>query len=197
MAVKKKKAKKAARPKRRPGRPGRHAKGGAVEGPVLPIDPQPQRRAGGLWPALIIAGIALALYFAFRDSSLPPAHKAAAGASIETPSAGPGPSAPPASKPEPQKRATSQAGPRVWDRKQVGWTATFKVLREKDGVAEVRIFKAGNAPVWEAKSERGPRQTVTLVWNGKNSEGKFVEPGTYYARITGAHGDMVEEILVK
>jgi len=184
MAVKKKIAKRRQAPKKRSKAPSL---------PPLPIDPLPEKRRGSLWPALVIAVLALALYFTFRDSSLPPAHKVASGASIETPQA----SATVAPKQEPQKRSTSQAGPRVWDRKQVGWTATFKILRDKDGVAEVKIFKAGNIPVWEAKSERGPRQTVVLTWNGKDSKGKFVEPGTYYARITGAHGDMVEEILVK
>jgi len=38
---------------------------------------------------------------------------------------------------------------------------------------------------------------VELRWDGKDDKGAQAKPGTYYARISGAHGDMVEEILIQ
>jgi hypothetical protein len=39
---------------------------------------------------------------------------------------------------------------------------------------------------------------VELKWDGKDSKGQDVSPGTYYARISlGSQGDMVQEIQIK
>jgi hypothetical protein len=97
----------------------------------------------------------------------------------------------------PQKRSSSPDGPRVWDRSKVKAPVRFFVVREKDSFAEVSIFKAGNVLIRDLKSDQGPRQTVQIRWDGNDASGNPVDPGSYYARITGAHGDMVEELLVK
>ena len=151
---------------------------------------RPEARRGGLAPFIVLALVAAGLYFIFRKDEPAPAHKVSAGAQIEALPT----QAPAAAPTPPHKRSTSAAGPRVWNRKGL---VRFYVLREKGAAAEVRIFKAGNIPVCLLSSDKGPRQTVELRWDGKDAAGALVKAGTYYARISGAHGDMVEEILVK
>jgi len=73
----------------------------------------------------------------------------------------------------------------------------FFPVRDKDGFAEVRIFKAGNVAVRVLSPEKGSKRNAGLRWDGTDDKGQQVAPGTYYARISGAGGDSVEEILVK
>jgi hypothetical protein len=195
MAVKKK------TPKRKPSK-----KKASKPLPAVPVAIQPQPSGSGmsLAPWIILGLVIAALVFVFKkgdipkdDSAVPPAHKMDAG--IQTPPEA-APSSQPSPKPvaTPQKRSTSPAGPLTWDRKKTKAPARFYVLREKDSVAEVRIFRAGNVPVRVLTSETGPKRTVVLSWDGKDSKGADVRPGTYYARISlGSQGDMVQEIQVK
>lgn len=193
MAVKKK-AKKAAvqkKPVKKASSRGRSKPRSAEPQPIVGLPAQ--AKGPSLVPLVVIAALAVALYFAFRSTEIPPAHKVAAGAQLESPA----PSPTVAPMPTPQKRSTSPAGPRVWDRSKSKAPARFYIVREKDGLAEVHIFKSGNQAVRVLSSEKGGRKTVELQWDGKDNKGQVVAPGTYYARISGAHGDSIEEILIK
>ena len=119
--------------------------------------------------------------------------KVAAGADIQpTPAA-----VTPALEPTPEKRATSPDSPRVWDRETSKGPVRFYILRDEEGKAEVTVFKQGNVLVREIEAEAGDKGTVKLTWDGTDKDGQAVPNGTYYVRLSGAHGDMVEEILVK
>ena len=168
-----------------------------------------------LAPFVIFALLVLALYFIFKKPELPQAHKASADIQVapSAPAAAPAvapanaagaaplpstatlPAAPAAQAP--QKRATSPAGAYVWNRKTTKKAPAFGILREAGSFVEVRVFKAGNVVVKDIRSDKGPQKTLYLSWDGTDETGKPVAPGTYYVRLSGAHGDMVEEILVK
>ena len=190
MAVKKKS------PKKKPSR--RTAKIPAS----LPIPAPPKAAGMGAAPWIILALVIAILFFIFHkveapreEAAVPPAHKMDAGIQgVATATAQPLPVA----VATPQKRSTSPTGPLVWDRKKIKASTRFYVLREKDAVAEVHIFRSGNVPVRVLASDPGPKRTVVLVWDGKDSKGTKVPAGTYYARISsGSQGEMVQEIQVK
>lgn len=201
MAAKKKTVKQTPARKKAPARRPRPAPIEAIS--LAPAEAP--RESMSFAPLIIFALVVAGLYFAFRspEGEMPPAHKAASGVQISaTPAPQPIPSAAasgtvPVAPPAPQKRATSPAGPRVWEGAKAKHPARFYVLSDKDGKAQVSIFRAGNVPVIVLRSEGAPKKTVELKWDGKDSKGQAAPAGTYYARISGAHGDMVEEIRIK
>jgi hypothetical protein len=193
MATKKKAAK---RPKKKaPSRRKSPVHALPVPLPFLPETPAAPSHffKGSVGLALALALCGLGIYFATRPPQVEPeAHKVAAGVQIE---AAPSAQAQPA--PTPQKRSSSPDSPRVWDRQKTKAAARFYILRDQDGIAEIRVFRAGNISIRDIQSDKGPKKTVVLRWDGKDESGADVAAGTYYVRISGAHGDIVEEILIK
>jgi len=202
MAVKKKIAKRAS-PKKPAKRPAPKRPSAAT--PQAQPKAEPAATKGGgvsLAPFVIFALVIAGLYFTFRKDEVPLVHKESAGlqaVASPVPANSPAPAlqAPATAQAAPQKRATSPDGPRVWDRSKTKGPVRFFIVRDKGGMAEVVILKAGNVPVCSLHSDKGPRATVELKWDGKDAKGAQVTAGTYYARISGAHGENVEEILVK
>jgi hypothetical protein len=172
------------------------ARASSFTAPPQPF-PQPEQESGlKLWPLILVVALGVGIFLMIRSSQSPAPTKVSAGLQ-QSPEASPAEAQNEAAKPAPQKRASTPTGPRIWDRSKSKTPVRFYVLREEGSLAEVRIFKAGNQLVLLLRSEKGPRRTVELRWDGKDSSGKDAAPGLYYARISGAHGDIIEEIRLK
>jgi hypothetical protein len=197
MATTKKKKTSARRPRKMPERArasaSHQAKASSYKAPLLIIG------------ALVLAASVVSILFRptqrpsapAGETTLPPARKAASQAAP-----GAEPPSPSASTLSPgglplQKRASAPEDAMVWDRASSKKQPEFRIVRSDSGSAEVRIFKKGNKSVRLLKAGPGAEKTVSLFWDGKDEGGRSVAAGTYYVRISGAHGDMVEEIVIK
>lgn len=166
---------------------------------AIPTAPTESRRSSVgplLWllGIVVVAGLGSYVWECNHSScSSAVPEKVAAGAEIQ-PTPAP---VTPALEPTPEKRASSPDSPRVWNRESSKGPVRFYILRDAQGNAEVTVFKQGNVLVRDIQAEAGSKGTVKLTWDGTDKDGQEVPNGTYYVRLTGAHGDMVEEILVK
>ena len=160
--------------------------------------PEPERSSLGLWPLVALTLIAIGVYFALRQApirvmnNLPPTRQVAPTVPSPIVAAAAPSKLPPVTRPH----SLSGGAIKVWDRAKDS-KVTFKVMRGKDESAEVRLFNAKNKLVRLMSSEKGKRGWVKLVWDGLDSQGQKVEPGTYFARISREGGDLIQEIRVR
>jgi hypothetical protein len=210
MATKKKK-KAARKPKRRvsPTRPARHARH-LEAAQAMPAASESSAQGMKLWPLflLVLLGGA-ALYYALHRNSvpmapeMPPAAEMPPAREVAPESAAPSapqatPSLAPVTRPASPKGNIAGAGVMVWDRSKQS-KVTFKVMHAAGQNAEVSVFSSKNRLVRKLSSEsskNGSKGWSSLVWDGKNSEGRDVPAGVYYARISSQGGDVIQELRI-
>ena len=200
MATKKKKS-----PPRRRSAPA--SKKSAAPAPAA----QAAKSGPSYWPLIAVLLAAGGIFYALNAhkasvtvmDNLPPARTAVPSA--PAPSSAPAPAqaaAAAAGAPAPQKRASAPkavlagSAPTAWDRS-LEPKVTFRVLRAEGQAAEVPIFNAKNKLVRKLVSEAGPAGPVSLAWDGKNAKGHPVAAGSYFVRLSGKGGDVIQELEVR
>jgi hypothetical protein len=194
MATKKKAKKK----------PVRRAAARKLPPPLAPLPSPEAPKRNGLWLALIIAGLLVAVLWRNQRTAAvnAPMLQAPEGRSpaAAAPQAAPRPerTAAPTAQPSARRATAGEVGaPSLSFDRSTGQPMRVRCWRPEGGQAQLDVFGPRNQRVRSLKSEAGAAGWQSLEWDGKDEQGQAVPAGLYYLRPSSQGVQQVRDVWVE
>jgi hypothetical protein len=202
MATKKKAKKKAVkRPRPAKRKPARRAAARKLPPPLAPLPSPEAPKRNGLWLALIIAGLLVAVLWrnqrtAAVDAPMPQAPEGRSPAAAAPPEAAPRPER--TAAPTARRATAGEVGaPSLNFDRSTGQPMRVRCWRPEGGQAQLDVFGPRNQKVRTLTSEAGAAGWQNLDWDGKDEQGKAVPTGLYYLRPSSQGAQQVRDVWVE